>query len=129
MKTKQANQNQKNQALKNKLGQTGEKIAADFLKKNGYQILAKNFHALKKEIDLIAHDLTQDEIVFVEVKTRHSAHYGHPALAVDKKKLHRIQTAAWIYLKQYNLAKNFRFDIIAVLPNKVEHFKNVSWEI
>ena len=52
----------------NELGKKGEKLAIDFLLKNGYKILETNYRFLKAEVDIIAQ---KDEVLaVVEVKTR-----------------------------------------------------------
>jgi putative endonuclease len=108
------------------LGQIGEKQAVDFLLKKNYLILEKNFRFKLLEIDIIALDQANDELVFVEVKTRSSSRFGDPSQAVDGKKLRNLVTAAQIYLKQSGLNKSFRFDIISLLPDSTEHFENIT---
>lgn len=110
----------------NNLGVLGEKKAVSFLKKLNYQILETNYRYKHLELDVIALDRTADEIVFIEVKTRSHNWAGDPALAVNQKKLINLQTIAQLYLQKNSLAKNFRFDIISVLPSKIEQFKNVT---
>mgnify|MGYP001769567243 FL=1 len=51
-------------------GKEGEKIAAAFLKKNGYRVMETNFRCPLGEIDMIAEE--DGDIVFIEVKTRKS---------------------------------------------------------
>jgi putative endonuclease len=108
------------------IGQTGEQEAEKFLVDKQYQILDKNYRVLNKEIDIIALDKSTEEIVFVEVKKRATQNYGHPSSAVTTNKLSRIITAAQIYLDKNGFAHNFRFDIISILPDRIEQFKNVS---
>ncbi len=110
----------------NNLGVLGEKKAVSFLKKLNYQILETNYRYKHLELDVIALDRTADEIVFIEVKTRSHNWAGAPSLAVNQKKLINLQTIAQLYLQKNSLAKNFRFDIISVLPSKIEQFKNVT---
>ena len=51
-----------------KIGQMGEALATDFLRKKGFSILERNWRYRKSEIDIIC---KQDSVlVFVEVKTR-----------------------------------------------------------
>lgn len=76
---------------------------------------------------MIALDTVRQEIVFVEVKTRKSTVFGHPSQAVNDKKLRSLKKVAYMWLKKSNLAKDFRFDIISVLPGKIEHFENITW--
>lgn len=109
------------------MGASGENAAISFLKQRKYQILDTNIVAGSGEIDLVALDVTQNEVVFVEVKTRRSDAYGSPSLAVGYKKLKTLRQAAISYLRERRLEKSFRFDIISVLPEKIEHFENVTW--
>lgn len=109
------------------LGLAGEKLAGEFLVKNAYQILASNYEFAGCEIDIIARDLSQNEIVFVEVKTRASSDYGSPSLAVNQQKIDKIARVASHYLKSKNLQADYRFDIIAICGQEVEHFINVTW--
>lgn len=71
---------------KQETGKTGEDISTEYLEKNGYQIIERNFRCNQGEIDIIA--IQKNEIIFIEVKTRSNAHYGLPAEAVNipKKK-------------------------------------------
>ena len=100
-----------------KLGQLGEKIAADFLVKNGYKIVDRNRHISRNEIDIIAED--SSFLVFVEVKTRsvayeESSYYGSPGRAVDYKKRSNIVSAAKAYLMCNYTDKQPRIDVIEV---------------
>ena len=83
------------------IGKKGEKLAANFLKRNGYKILERNLHQSHNEIDIIASN--KEYIVFVEVKTRTANKdlflpYGSPASAVTKEKQKRTVRAATNYL-------------------------------
>ena len=111
------------------LGNEGENIANDFLIKKGYKILERNFRFSKGEIDIIAQD--KNELVFIEVKTRRSMHYGNPIDSVTfNKKKHIYKTANYyLYInKLYN--KFIRFDVIEIyiLYKKIliNHVKNIE---
>ena len=119
----------KTRRSKTDIGRSGEQQAATFLQQQGYQILETNFTAVNKEIDIIALDRQADELVFVEVKTRSTSAYGHPARAVDRQKFNNLLTAARTYLNRAECTIRYRFDIIAILPDRVEQFKNISMEI
>ena len=103
------------------LGARGEEVAARFLRRLGYRILARQAREEHGELDLIA--LDGRVIVFVEVKTRSSAEVGHPAEAVDLRKQQRMTRAALAFLRKHRLLENpVRFDVIAVLwPDGVKH--------
>ncbi|MCK9572638.1 MAG: YraN family protein [Candidatus Omnitrophica bacterium] len=95
-------------------GKVNEQLAAEFLIKNGYQILRKNFRSKKGEIDIIAKD--QGTICFVEVKARKSADFGLPEEAVGLVKQKKISLAALYFLSSQGLLeKNARFDVISIL--------------
>ena len=117
--------------MQNKVkGKQGEKIAEEYLKNKGYEILDKNFHYSKiAEIDLVAK--IENEIAFVEVKTRTTSAFGEPEEAVDYRKLQNIFMASQFYLKEKNI-KNLkpRIDVISIILNekefKIRHIENVS---
>ncbi len=110
------------------LGEKGEQLACEYLIKRGYQILEQNFRYKHLEIDIIAQDTKEKEIVFVEVKLRSNNQFGSPALAVDQRKIARLTKVAQIYYNQKRLNSRFRFDIISILPGKIEQYKNVTAE-
>ena len=99
------------------IGAKGEKIAADYLKKQGYKIVAKNFHSAHGEIDIIAEN--KEFIIFIEVKARKDSeynfkNYGLPCEAVNKQKQQHIIYTAKIYLNDHPNDKAMRFDVIEV---------------
>lgn len=97
-------------------GQKGESIAARHLKKCGYKILVQNYRNKIGEIDIVARD--GDTIVFVEVKTRRSDHFGGPKWAVTFQKQRKISMVALSYLKEFRLNDHkARFDVVTVLEN------------
>ena len=82
--------------IKKQFGNVGEDIAADYLEKNEYIILERNFYCRQGEIDIIARD--KKEIVFIEVKSRSDIGYGIPSEAVDKQKIRHLYKAAKYFL-------------------------------
>ncbi len=112
------------------LGQRGEAVAARFLKRRGYKLIAQGSRMPSGELDLVAVDRDRT-IVFVEVKTRGSDEVGHPAEAVDADKQRRLTRLAVTFLKRHGLLEHpSRFDVIAIVwPEgrrrpQVEHIKN-----
>jgi putative endonuclease len=63
----------------NELGEKGEELARNFLRKKGYKIIERNWRFGKDEIDIIAID--NDYLVIVEVKTRRSNYFAEPEFA------------------------------------------------
>jgi putative endonuclease len=95
-------------------GKEGEKIAADFLKKNGYRIVETNYRCPIGEIDIIARD--KSELVFVEVKARKSSALGYPEQAVGVKKQRKMSKLALWYLQEKKTTDaRARFDVVAIL--------------
>lgn len=109
-------------------GAKGEDLACKYLKSLGYQILERNFRIRGGEIDIIAKD--KDQIVFVEVKTRHSHEYGNPAEAVTFWKVKFLIRAAQFYLVKKGTADiPFRLDAVTVdftNGQEITHFKNIT---
>lgn len=114
----------------NELGKIGEEIAAQYLLRNGYKILHRNFYFDKAEIDIIAQK-DENTLVMVEVKTRNSAFFGDPQEFVTKNKIKLLVKAANEYIVSNGHDAEVRFDIIAVLKNqkeeKLEHFENAFY--
>ena len=103
------------------IGILGEKLAAKYLKSNGFKIIESNIHQSHKEIDIIAYN--KEYIVFVEVKTRSVGkdlycQYGSAAAAVDRKKQNNLLFAANSYLSKNNTDKQPRMDVIEVYLDK-----------
>ena len=117
-------------ASKLTLGPAGERLAAKFLQRQGYRIVARSHRQRLGEIDLIAID--QGCLVFVEVKTWTSDHAGDPSEAVDRRKQEKLTRAALVYLKQRQLLEQpARFDVISIVwplqageQPAIRHFKN-----
>lgn len=99
----------------NDFGNLAENLAADYLSRKNYKILVRNFRYQRAEIDIVAE--FEDLIVVVEVKARGTDLFMEPQEAVTKKKIKAIVLCADYFMKERNLDKEVRFDIIAVLPD------------
>lgn len=100
----------------NDLGKKAEDLAVEFLQKNGYKILIRNFRYQKAEIDIITEK--DSLIVVVEVKARSTDAFMLPQEAVNKRKISLIVSAANHYLEEFKKDQEVRFDIISVLPDE-----------
>ena len=111
---------------KKELGQEGEKIATKYLQRLGYNIIEKNFRCKSGEIDIIAKE--DDEIVFIEVKTRSNNKYGEPIESINKiKQKHIVSTASYYLFLNYLNEANIRFDVIEILKKDkiyIKHTRN-----
>ena len=94
------------------LGRWGEALAAEYLRKKGYTILAAGWRCRFGEIDLIAAD--KRYLCFVEVKLRKSAAYGRAGEFVDRRKQEKLRTTAELYLAENPTALQPRFDVVEV---------------
>jgi len=106
-------------AIHNELGKKGEVLAAEYLVRNGYKILAKNWRFLKAEIDIIAQK--EDILTIVEVKTRSSVNIVSPEAAVNDKKIKLLVSAANEYIILHDLDVEARFDIISIHKKNNKH--------
>jgi len=93
-------------------GVWGEDIAAKYLRKKRYKLIAANYKCRFGEIDLIAEN--RRYLVFVEVKLRKSANFAGAAEFVDHRKQKRIRTTAELYLSNYPTDLQPRFDVIEI---------------
>lgn len=119
------------QTQKQHIGTLGEDIACAYLKKQGYEIIKRNFCVPQGEIDIIARH--KDELIFCEVKSRTSARFGYPEESVDMRKMKRIIRAIKKYLLITKTKDTYiRFDIIAIefknndQDYSVHHLKNIE---
>ena len=94
------------------LGRWGEALAAEHLRRAGYQILAANWRSRFGEIDLIAAD--QNCLCFVEVKLRKSAAFGGAGEFVGRRKQNKLRLTAELYLSCHQTRLQPRFDVIEV---------------
>lgn len=114
------------------IGDEGEELATAYLESKGYTILERNYFFEHAEVDIVAYD--ESYIIFVEVKTRSSNHFGKPEEYIDDKKIENIYKAAeaWIYERKMDGAP-VRFDVISILTQKneapdIKHFENAFWQ-
>ena len=100
-------------------GAWGESLAADYLRKKHYKILAAGFRSRYGEIDLIVSN--KEFLVFVEVKLRRTDRFAKAMEFVDIKKQNRLRTTAAVYLSQNPTDLQPRFDVIEIYaPQGVE---------
>lgn len=109
-------------------GIIGENLACQYLEKNNYQIIERNFRCRQGEIDIIAYNEIKNELVFIEVKTRSSLKFGRPSEAVEQIKQRHIKNVAKYYIYKNKIKdKVIKFDVIEVFLNnssyRIEHIK------
>ena len=95
-------------------GARGEEAAARFLARNGYRILERNWTCFAGEADIIA--LSDEALVFVEVKTRRGTDKGLPSEAVTRAKRERYERIALAYIQDHFFGEAVvRFDVVSIV--------------
>lgn len=93
-------------------GAWGEAVAAQYLQKKHYYLVATGYRCRFGEIDLIVRN--RKYLVFVEVKLRKSDRFAQAMEFVDRRKQERLRTTAAVYLDQHPTELQPRFDVIEV---------------
>ena len=116
-------------AQHNELGKKGEQLAVDFLIKNNYKIIARNYRFEKAEVDIIAQK--KETLAIVEVKTRSTTDFGNPQDFVKPKQIKNLVKAVDAYVIANDLDVEVRFDIIAIVKDgtgyTIEHLENAFY--
>jgi putative endonuclease len=118
--------------IKQRLGKRGENKAAEYLIKQGYTLVKKNYRYRHLELDLV---FTKNGVlVIVEVKSLLAPTLGPPVFRVNRNKQKNIVSATWAFLSQnpeYH-GFNVQFDIIIVnfsnYPALVTHYEGAFIE-
>ncbi len=115
------------------VGILGEKLAKDYLKKQGYRIWETNYRCPEGEIDIIARD--KDDLVFIEVRTKTSTEFGTPEESITPAKTRHLLAATSRYQQTHSqLPQSWRIDVVAVelnrqgKPSRIELIKNAVTE-
>lgn len=113
-----------------RIGKFGEILAKNYLIRHGYKIIDANVKLSYQELDLVA--LKNNQVVFIEVKTRISQFYGPAENAFQFTKLQRFRRGMEMYIGHKNLqAEEVRADLITVDIDhikemaKIRHYKDV----
>lgn len=109
-------------------GRRGEQQACDYLESIGHKIVARNWRASHKEVDIIT--LSEGKVLhIVEVKTRTEPMAAPPEFNVDNRKMNNLTAAAGAFLRSANVSnvKEVVFDVVSVVYSdtgrpRVEYF-------
>jgi putative endonuclease len=111
------------------VGELGEKVARNYLKKKGYSILETNFRCKYGEIDIVTKK--NESLVFVEVRTKTGSNFGSPEESVTRSKKEKLIASAYSYLNTHQFINStWRIDFVAVeldqcgKANRIELFEN-----
>ena len=108
------------------IGRIGEEKVADYLKAKGYIILKRNYKDRYGEVDIIAQN--EENIVFVEVKTRNKNALVSGFEAVDLKKQRLIKNEAIMFTKRYKTELQPRIDVAVVTYSTDKDGKQI-WKL
>ena len=108
-------------AKHNELGKWGEKIAEDFLKSKGMEIIERDWKSGHRDIDIIA--IEDNVIHFVEVKTRRDADYADPIITLPYSKRKNLMASINHYIKSKNIDLDYQIDLITIIGNISQVFK------
>jgi putative endonuclease len=106
-------------------GRAAEDLAAAFLERQGYRVLARNHRLRRGEVDLVCE--RGEVICFVEVRSRTGAEHGAPEETVGRAKAQRVVLAAEDWAARNGVAgRDLRFDVVAVTfgdeSPRIDHF-------
>lgn len=105
------------------LGNSGEDMACEYLRKLHYKIIERNYKHKIGEIDIIAKD--GDVLVFVEVKFKTTDYFGLPREMVTPYKQQKIRSVAMGYIKHHKIFNTpCRFDVVEILNGELTHIKD-----
>lgn len=93
-------------------GNNAEYLAVERLGELGYEILHRNYRCKIGEIDVIAKH--GNELVFIEVRSRHSAEALDPIYSINRNKQKKIIRTAQFYLSRFKSLPFCRFDVVLV---------------
>lgn len=113
----------------NELGKKGEELAVNYLQKQGYDVIERNYRFDKAEVDIIARQ--NNTLAIIEVKTRSSIDFGNPQDFVKPKQIKNLVKAVDEYVTTNGLDVEIRFDIIAIVKEKnqfsIEHIEDAFY--
>lgn len=98
--------------LRRDRGRAAERLALDYLQRQGLRLRTRNYYCRAGEIDLIMND--GDSLVFVEVRQRSNPRFGGALASVDAAKQRRLITTARHYLQATGCDAPARFDVVAI---------------
>lgn len=121
----------------NDVGKIGEDFAKEYLQKQGYKIIEKNYRTKYAEIDLVAEKpegflgLGKSKLVFIEVRTKVGEDFGSPEDTLNKAKLWKVLQNARTYSAFKNWQGTARIDAVCIVlnqdfsVNRLTHHENI----
>lgn len=118
-------------AQHNTIGQLGEAMAQEYLKKQGYKIVVRNYRTKRGEIDIIAEK--RGCLVFVEVRAKVGEQFGSPEDTLTHEKKRRLLWNAKAYVGSKKHKGPYRIDAVCIvlrgdgttLPQRFSHHESI----
>lgn len=109
---------------KRQLGSEKERLAAEYLREHGYEIVTCNYRCRQAEIDIIAKK--EEYFIFIEVKYRKNKQCGGSLYAVPRAKQQKICYAARHFIAKHSISLDhpMRFDVLAIDGEEIMHIQN-----
>ncbi len=124
---------------KKQIGKFGEAEAEKLLIEKDFTIITKNYYGTHGELDIVALDIKNQSIVFVEVKTRKSKEFGLASESIGKSKLKSLVLTAKQFLLKNPTEYQIRFDVIEVyyqndgegnpITAEINHIENAFFDL
>lgn len=96
------------------LGLLGERIAARWMRREGWEVVAHRFRSGHRDVDLIVR--RDNMVAFVEVKARRGDGFGSPLEAVHYRKRRELSRSAQVWVDRFGQpGLGYRFDVFGVL--------------
>jgi putative endonuclease len=116
------------------LGRRAEDLAAAHIEKLGWQLLSRNFTCKLGELDIVAIDKKEQELVVVEVRYRTFGEMQSPSDSIGPKKLRALVNAGRVYVNDLNWTGPWRIDLVGVTafprePERlwqIEHIQDIT---
>jgi putative endonuclease len=114
-------------AARQELGKVGEAIAARWLRRRGWRVVAERFRSGHRDVDLIVE--RDGTVAFIEVKTRRRTAFGDPIEAVSWRKRRELIRSAMVWADRFGPpGVSYRFDVVGVVvagrDAKIRHVEN-----
>jgi len=114
-------------AARQALGRMGEGVAARWLQRRGWRVLAQRFRSGRRDVDLVVE--RSGTVAFVEVKTRRATDFGDPIEAVSWRKRRELIRSALVWVDRFGApGAAYRFDVVGVIiagrDARIRHVEN-----
>ena len=109
------------------LGRYAEDLAAKYLVSIGWRVLARNVWNQYGELDIVAADMREKDLVIVEVRCRTKNKIQDAIDSIDRRKMNALLRASNEYIDSIGWEGFWRIDLIAVTIDEKNSLED--WEL